>query len=557
MHGRGILGKASGLQIALAALVFFVVSPSPAPGSSVRWSTIITAQTVRDMLSTPRGREQALQFCRRLHIKKVYVEVFRDGYEADLGTLATARNFFSRAGLAVSGAVATTQLGKPSTGWKIVACYTNRGNQQRLANIFRDAAGLFNEIIIDDFFFADCQCSECAAAKGSLSWPQYRKKLMLQVSREDVILPAREVNPHVRIILKYPQWYDKFQDRGYGVSAETKLYDRIWVGTELRDPSSQDWGHKQQYMGFFIYRWLHDIGGQKTGGAWFDPYGTNPTFYLDQAYVSILAGAPEVLLFNLGSLDSPQYSGQVNALVSRESNLVELSGLVSDWRGIPAYKPPSSDPGTEPDIFDEIGMLSVPLLPTSTFPAQAPVAFFADYALTDANFVPELAEFLNRGGTAFMSEDLAHRLNRDPRLPGSQHLELEEGKYFKSIGVEHGRIIVVSDAVLGLTYVDSKDRIEQPTPSLRAALFSLREAVRNYAPVSLDAPPRVAVFPMGRRVAVMNFTELPVACHLAGPGESGALLKQVFSTPGASLAGDHKRLLLPPHGLLVVEPGAT
>ncbi|HTV53765.1 MAG TPA: hypothetical protein VMI06_02500 [Terriglobia bacterium] len=520
---------------------------------TVNWSTIITAQTVRDMLSTPKGREQALQFCLRLHIHKVYIEVFRDGYEADPGTLRTARDFFRRAGFEVSGAVATTGIGKPSTGWKVVACYTHRDNQRRLAGIFRDAAGIFDEIIIDDFFFTDCECSECAAAKGDLSWKQYRKKLMLQVSRDDVLGPARQVNPRVRIILKYPQWYDKFQDRGYRVSAETKLYDRIWVGTELRDPSSERWGHKQQYMGFFIYRWLHGIGGRKTGGAWFDPYGTNPTFYLDQAYVSVLAGAPEILLFNLGTLDSPQYSSQVNALIGRESNLAELSTLVGGWRGIPAYKPPSSDPGKEPDIFDDIGMLAIPLLPVSTFPAQARAAFFADYALTDVSFVPELAQFLERGGTALLTEDLAHRLDQDPRLPGSSAIQLDNGEYFKTVEEGRGKIIVVSDDLPQLTYVDSQNRIEQPNPGLRSALLALRQAVENFTPTSLDAPPRVAVFPMGRRVAVMNFTELPVDCHLAGLAASSASIEQVFSTPGAALASDHKALRLPPHGLLVVE----
>ncbi|MGH9345389.1 MAG: hypothetical protein ACRD19_16705 [Terriglobia bacterium] len=508
---------------------------------------------MRDRLSTAQGRAEALQFCQRLHISKIYLGVFRDGYEANPVTLKAARDFFRQAGIQVSGAVATTRLGKPSTGWGIVACYTDRANQRHLAQIFHDAASIFNEIIIDDFFFTDCECSECAAAKGTSSWQQYRKKLMLQVSRDDVLGPARQVNPRVRIILKYPQWYDKFQDRGYSVSAETKLYDRIWVGTETRDPSSERWGHRQQYGGFSIYRWLDDIGDRKTGGAWFDPYGTNPAFYLDQAYVSILAGAPEILLFNLGDLDSPQYSAQVNAFVSREPNLDALSKLVGAWRGITAYKPPSSEPGEEAYIFDQIGMLGIPLLPTASFPESARVAFFADYALADIDFVPKLVQFLHHGSTAFVSEGLAHRLNDDPRLPATRGIELGKGVYVKAARVGPGKIIVFSDDLLGLTSVSSENRVQQLTPTLRAALFSLRNAVRSFAPTSLDAPPRVAVFPMGKRVAIMNFTELPVSCHLAGFGADATKLKQVFSTPGASLARDRTTLRLPPHGLLAVE----
>ncbi len=544
------------LRLALAVTILGITSTLvfPQTARSTRWSTIFTAQTVRDRLSTPQGREEALAFCRRLHLSKVYIEVFRDGYEADPATLRAARDFFQRAGFQVSGAVATTQLGKPSTGWKIVACYTNRANREHLARIFHDAASLFNEIIIDDFFFTDCQCSECAAAKGSLSWPQYRKKLMLEVSRNDVLGPARQVNPRVKIILKYPQWYDQYQARGYSVSAETALYDRIWVGTELRDPSSSRWGHKQQYEGFFLYRWLTDIGGAKTGGAWFDPYGTDPTFYLDQAYVSVLAGAPEILLFNLGDLDSARYQAQAEALMPRQENLAALAKLVGGWRGIPAYKPPSSDPGSEPYIFDEIGMLGIPLLPVAEFPKGAKMALFTDHALTDAQFVPKLAQFFDQGGAAFVSEDLAHRLSGDPRLPAADGIGLNEGEYLKTVKENRGEMVVFSDALPRLAFVDSGDRIEQLTPALRLALREWREKVATQVPTSLDAPPRVAVFPMGGgRVAIMNFTELPVACHLAKQGGIVGRLRLLFASPGASLVSDGSTLRLPAHSLLMVE----
>jgi hypothetical protein len=554
LYNAPVLGEK--LRLTLAVMILGVTSAMifPQTALSTQWSTIFTAQTVRDRLSTPQGREEALAFCRRLHLSKVYIEVFRDGDEADPATLRAARDFFRHAGFQVSGAVATTQLGKPSTGWRIVACYTHRANREHLARIFRDAASLFNEIIIDDFFFTDCQCSECAAAKGGLSWPQYRKKLMLDVSRHDVLGPARQANPRVKIILKYPQWYDQYQVRGYSVSAETMIYDRIWVGTELRDPSSSRWGHKQQYEGFFLYRWLTDVGGAKTGGAWFDPYGTDSTFYIDQAYVSVLSGAPEILLFNFGDLDSPRYQAQAEALMARQENLAALAKLVIGWRGIPAYKPPSSDPGSEPYIFDEIGMLGIPLLPVAEFPREAKMALFTDHALTDAQLVPKLVQFFDQGSTAFVSEDLAHRLSGDPRLPMADGISLKEGEYLKTIAEGQGEMVVFSDALPRLAFVDSGDRIEQLTPALRLALREWREKVMTYVPISLDAPPRVAVFPMGGgHVGVMNFTELPVACHLTKQGSTAGGLRLLFTSPGASLAADGSTLRLAPHSLLIVE----
>jgi hypothetical protein len=533
-------------------LLFAVLAPARSL-QAVDWSTLFTAQDVRDHLSTEQGRAEALEFCRKVGISKVYVETFRDGYQADEQTLKAARDFFRQAGLKVSGSVTTTRLGKPATGSDVDACYTNRANQQHLASIFAFTAKLFDEIIIDDFFFADCQCSECAAAKGAMSWRQYREKLMLQVSRDCVLGPARQANPKVKIILKYPQWYDKFQERGYVVDKETALYDRIWAGTELRDPSSDQWGHRQQYGGFFLYRWLSEIGGEKTGGGRFDPYGTDATLFLDQAYVSVLAGAPEIVLFHYGSLISPKYREQAETLASRARDFERLGKLVQGWMGIPAYKPPSSEAGDEEYIFDQIGMLAVPLTPTAKFPEGALAALFTVHSLEDTEFVPKLVNFLQAGHTAFLSEGLAHRLNGDPRLPGKESLELPERKDLQTVELGGGKLVVFSDALPHLTYVDAQNRVAQPTSEQREALEDLRKAVADFAPTSLDAPPRVAVFPLKGRVAVMNFTELPVDCRLTGMGGMVSRFKQVFATRGAHLAPDRVTMRLEPHSLLVIE----
>lgn len=376
---------------------------------------------------------------------------------------------------------------------------------------------------------------------------------MLEISRARVLGPARQVNPNVKIILKFPQWHDEFQNRGYVVDQQTALYDRIWVGTELRDPSSDEWGHKQQYEGFFIYRWLTDIGKEKTGGGWFDPYGTDATFYIDQAYVSVLAGAPEILLFHYGALISPEYRAQAEAFAARRTELEALGKLVGSWGGLPAYKPLSSDPGSEAYLFDQIGMLAIPLAPTAKFPADARAALFTVHALEDAEFVPKLATFLKAGGTAFISEGLALRLDGDPRLPGAESLKLAEGKYLQTVQHGDGRLMVFADALPRLTYVDSQRRVALPTPELREALEALRKAVADFTVTSLDAPPRVAVFPLGGNVAAMNFTELPVSCRLAGLGGMVSRQKKVFATGGAALASDGTTLRLPPHSLLVVE----
>src|SRR5208337_500470 len=77
------------LTILIGTLLF-----GPFELQAIDWSTLFTAQDVRDHLSTEKGRGEALDFCRKMGISKVYVEAFRDGYQADAQTLETARDFF-------------------------------------------------------------------------------------------------------------------------------------------------------------------------------------------------------------------------------------------------------------------------------------------------------------------------------------------------------------------------------------------------------------------------------------------------------------------------------
>ena len=50
---------------------------------------------------------------------------------------------------------------------------------------------------------------------------------MVQLSLSHVLGAARQVNPRVKIIIKYPQWYEDFHRRGYDVVRETAGFDRI------------------------------------------------------------------------------------------------------------------------------------------------------------------------------------------------------------------------------------------------------------------------------------------------------------------------------------------
>ena len=104
------------------------------------------------------------------------------------------------------------------------------------------------------------------------------------------------------MILKFPQWYDLFQLYGYDPLRMPEYFDEIWVGTEVRDPETRRMGYVQPTQGYMNFRWLASQAGSKVRGAWFDHIECSPQNFLDQAYLSVLAGARELTLFSLNDL---------------------------------------------------------------------------------------------------------------------------------------------------------------------------------------------------------------------------------------------------------------
>jgi hypothetical protein len=150
------------------AVLFIVLAAVASPAAPRHvFSTLFTAQDVRDRLSTDPGIDAAMDWCRKTGVTKVYIETFRDGYQAERGALEHARQRFLAAGFQVSGCVTTTRVGKPTGGYKPLSCYTDKPTQDRVQAIFEYAAGLFSEIMIDDFWFTDCTCPACDQARLS------------------------------------------------------------------------------------------------------------------------------------------------------------------------------------------------------------------------------------------------------------------------------------------------------------------------------------------------------------------------------------------------------
>ena len=48
---------------------------------------------------------------------------------------------------------------------------------------------------------------------------------MNEAGRDLVLNPAKKVNPKVKVIIKYPNWYDHFQGLGFNLEKGPQMFD--------------------------------------------------------------------------------------------------------------------------------------------------------------------------------------------------------------------------------------------------------------------------------------------------------------------------------------------
>ncbi len=358
--------------------------------------------TAQNMVSiTEEALLRQLEFFRRyVGCDKVYLEPYRDGLMIPDEQLNMLKRVFRENGIEVSGALTTTcEDLSPSDADKQrlggTYCYCNKAMRERLVKTVEYTARHFDEFIIDDWFFTNCTCDECRAAKGSRSWEDFRTELLEEVSRELIIKPAKAVNPDCKVIIKYPNWSEAYQESGYDPDRQRHIFDMIYTGTETRDTKHSD-QHLPKYASFSLVRLLENYAPGRNGGGWFDPYGCSPIeLYLEQAYLTAFARAKELCLFCWGSL----YKNRVIAPLGMQLELIDrFLDEAGDCVGVPCYLPPCSQ--GEDHLEDFLGMLGIPLIPTPDFPESSKSVFLTVQALRDEHVVEKLERFVAAGGRA-------------------------------------------------------------------------------------------------------------------------------------------------------------
>ena len=381
------------------------------------------------------------ELVRQVHVDKVYLETHRDMILVDEETVAKAKKFFESRGVRTAGGITLTvnERNRFQT-----FCYTKPESRQRVKEIVEYTARLFDEVILDDFFFTNCKCESCIKAKGDKSWTQFRLELLEEASQELIIKPAKTVNPKVTMVIKYPNWYEHFQGLGYNLEAEPKLFDKLYTGTETRDPIRSN-QHLQQYQGYLIFCYLENIKPGGNAGGWVDTGGM-PYIdrYAEQLWLTLFAKAPEITLFDFRQMQRPIRDSDRSAWQGQQTSFdfdemvkpIQLDdgtnvqpstiaraagytfekvdrflGKLGKPIGVKSYKPYHST--GEDFLHNFLGMCGIPMDLVPEFPSDANTIFLAESAKFDKSIVDKIKGQLVAGKTVVITSGLLKALQSE------------------------------------------------------------------------------------------------------------------------------------------------
>lgn len=287
------------LQLCLLLLSLFAFTPVQAKHRNFKVSVYVRAYEVDKMKDAQWLDSTWNIISRQLDVDKIYLETHRDLLIVDDATLEKAKKYFLGKGLEVAGGITYTI--NESNDFETF-CYSDPEHRKLVQQIAEHTAKHFDEFLLDDFFFTSCKSEIEIKAKGSKTWTQYRLDLMNEAGKNLVVDPAKRVNPKVKVIIKYPNWYDHFQGLGFNLEDGPQIFDGVWTGTETRDPASDQ--HLQNYLSYNVMRYFENLAPGRNGGGWVDSGGINMSMdrYAEQLHLTAIAQARDVMLFAYNQL---------------------------------------------------------------------------------------------------------------------------------------------------------------------------------------------------------------------------------------------------------------
>jgi len=374
------------------------------------------------------------QLSSQVHVDKVYIETYRSRVMADGPLIEDVKKFFASKGVEVAGGICYSDS---DHGQFVSFTYSKAEDRAYVKKVSAFTAQHFDDVILDDFFFANTKAASDIAAKGNEGWTDFRLWEMDEVSRELVVGAMRTANPKVRIVIKFPNWYEHFAANGYDLHEQPKIFDGIYAGTETRDPEETD-QNLQQYEGYEILQYFEHVDPGKMGGGWVDTYDIRYVDrYSEQLWLTVFGKAKEMTLFNYidllgeakpgerpwgregggvswekiegrakgGGLAAPTYASVAGDALDQVKPFV---GELGKPMGIASYRPYHAV--GEDFLHNFLGMIGIPIDLSPTFPKDAPVVLLTEAAKSDPRIVEEMKAQLVAGKTVVMTSGLLKAL---------------------------------------------------------------------------------------------------------------------------------------------------
>lgn len=339
-------------------------------------------------------------------LEKVYLENHRANTDIPQKRMREIKAVFEKNGIQCSGGITSTvKIGERKPAIYDTFCFTEKTHRERYLQIVRELAEVFDEIILDDFFFTSCRCDQCIAAKGARTWSQYRLDLMEDFSREIVEL-AHSINPKLNFIIKYPAWYKSYHETGYNPEKQRNIFDMVYTGTETRLPD-YDMQHFQRYHSYSIMRWMENAVPGRNGGGWVDSGGSGHSInvFLEQLEQTAFAGAKELIFFQFQNFVQPD-NLNLPAAAKDLYRVDKLLGCLGNPTGITVYEPFNSD--GEDMVYNYLGMRGLAFEPKQEFDDKAPLLLLTASSAKDPNIIEKLRKYLISGGTAVITTGFMH-----------------------------------------------------------------------------------------------------------------------------------------------------
>ena len=372
--------------------------------TNLKFAIYFTHGDVEKLLADSVQFQKTMEYFAPVKAYKVYLESSSSD-DVDVALLKKVTDRFKTIGIEVSGSmVPVSSKGGPST-------YNDPDDLNALKKRMQALAKVFDNIILDDWLFTTATDPKSVEDKGNQSWADYRTKLILEQSKKYIIDAAKEVNPKVQVIIKYPNWYEGHRQNGYDVYNETNQFDKMAVGIETRVPETQD-QHIPIYSGYVFQKWFSSVDPLKWIGSWLDNYGMERAAndYVAQVWQAVLARAPEIILWCAGQL-YPTTGPSSDVYPHFRDMLPEfnkVAGLLKGAsRGVPMYLPYGST--GEYNIFGYLGMAGIPIDPVAQFPDKSQNAIFTLHSLfhnSPEQLASQMLVRLQNGNDVFMTWDL-------------------------------------------------------------------------------------------------------------------------------------------------------